>query len=99
MGADGTTVTLNAASSTITPADGVPVATTIFNTAVDPLPSTDGRRVKSNQVFLVPTQRLLDNTSYSVVLNGTNTGMVTAANPTGAFSRTFTFSTATNMTL
>ena len=99
MGADGTTVTLNAASSTITPAGGVPVATTLFDTAADPLPSTDGRNVKSNQVFLVPTQRLLDNTTYTVVLNGTNTGMVTSANPTGAFSRTFTFTTATNTTL
>ena len=99
MGADGTTVTLNAASSTMTPAGGVPVATTIFNSAVDPLPLTDGRRVKSNQVFLVPTQRLLDNTAYTVVLNGTNTGMVTSANPTGAFTRTFTFTTATNTTL
>jgi hypothetical protein len=99
MGADGTTVTLNAASSTITPAGGVPVATTLFNSAVDPLPSTDGRNVKSNQVFLVPTQRLLDNTTYTVVLNGTNTGLVTSANPTGAFFRTFTFSTATNTTL
>jgi len=99
MGADGTTVTLNAASSTMTPAGGVPVATTLFNSAVDPLPSTDSRRVKSNQVFLVPTQRLLDNTTYTVVLNGTNTGLVTSANPTGAFSRTFTFTTATNTTL
>jgi hypothetical protein len=99
MGADGTTVTLNAASSTMTPAGGVPVATTLFNISVDPLPSTDGRRVKSNQVFLVPTQRLLDNTTYTVVLNGTNTGLVTSANPTGAFSRTFTFTTATNTTL
>ena len=99
MGADGNTVTLNAASSTMTPAGGVPVATTIFNSAVDPLPSTDSRRVKNNQVFLVPTQRLLDNTTYTVVLNGTNTGMVTSANPTGAFTRTFTFTTATNTTL
>jgi hypothetical protein len=99
MGADGTTVTLNAASSTMTPAGGVPVATTLFNSAVDPLPSTDSRRVKSNQVFLVPIQRLLDNTTYTVVLNGTNTGLVTNANPTGAFYKTFTFSTATNTTL
>lgn len=97
--APGTTVTLNLTSSSITPAGGSAVPTTIFNTAVDPLPSTDGRRVKSNQVFLVPTQRLLDNTTYTVVLNGTNTGMVTSANPTGAFTKTFTFNTVTNTTL
>jgi len=98
MGADGTTVTINAASSSITPLGGSPVATTVFNSAVDPLPPTDGRNVKNNQVFLVPTQRLLDNTTYTVVLNGTNTGMVTNANPSGAYSRTFTFSTLTPTT-
>lgn len=98
MGADGTTVTINAASSSITPLGGSPVATTVFNSTVDPLPPTDGRNVKNNQVFLVPTQRLLDNTTYTVVLNGTNTGMVTSVNPTGAYSRTFTFSTLTHKT-
>lgn len=99
QGAPGTTVTLNLASSSIAPVGGTAVPTTIFNTAVDPLPSTDGRRVKSNQVFLVPTQRLLDNTTYSVVLTGTSTGMVGSANPTGAFTKTFTFNTLTNTTL
>lgn len=99
MGAEGTFVTINVASSSITPTGGVAVATTVFNSAVDPLLSTDSRRVKSNQVFLVPTDRLLDNTTYTVVINGTNTGMVSTANPTGSFYRTFTFSTVTATTL
>ncbi len=98
MGADGTTVTINVASSSITPLGGSAVATTVFNRAVDPLLDSDRRKVKNNQVFLVPTQRLLDNTTYTVVLNGTNTGMVTNANPSGAYSRTFTFSTLTPTT-
>lgn len=75
------------------------MATTIFNSAVDPLLPDDSRRVKSNQVFLVPTQKLLDNTTYTVVINGTNTGMVSTTNPTGSFYRTFTFNTVTNTTL
>lgn len=99
VGAEGTTVTINAESSSIIPAGGVAVATTIFNSAVDPLAVSDSRRVKSNQVFLVPTDRLLDNTTYTVVINGTNTGMVSTANPTGSFYRTFTFSTVTTTTL
>lgn len=99
MGAEGTTVTINATSSSITPTGGAPVATTIFDSIFDPLPIGDGRRVKSHQVFLVPTDRLLDNTTYTVVINGTNTGMVSTANPTGSFYRTFTFSTVTNTTL
>ncbi|MDH4481710.1 MAG: hypothetical protein QE279_03280 [Rhodoferax sp.] len=98
MGADGTTVTINAASSTITPVGGTAVVTTVFNRAVDPLRDSDSRKVKNNQVFLVPTQRLMDNTTYTVVLNGTNTGMVTSANPSGAYSRAFTFSTLTPTT-
>ena len=99
MGAEGTTVTINATSSSITPTGGAPVATTIFDSIFDPLPIGDGRRVKSHQVFLVPTDRLLDNTTYTVVINGTNTGMVSTANPTGSFYRTFTFSTVTTTTL
>ena len=99
MGAEGTTVTLDTANSSITPNGGTAVATTIFDSIVDPLPIGDGRRVKSHQVFLVPTDRLLDNTTYTVVVNGTNTGMVSAANPTGSFYRTFTFSTVTTTTL
>lgn len=99
MGAEGTTLTINPTTSSITPGGGSPVATTIFNSAVDPLLPDDSRRVKSNQVFLVPTQKLLDNTTYTVVINGTNTGMVSTTNPTGSFYRTFTFNTVTNTTL
>ena len=99
MGAEGTTLTINPTTSSITPAGGVPVATTIFSTTVDPLGPNDGRNIKSHQIFLVPTQRLLDNTTYTVIINGTNTGMVSNANPTGAFYRTFTFNTLTNTTL
>jgi hypothetical protein len=69
---------------------GAPVPTRWLTSAND-----QHGRLQPNQVFLVPTQRLADNTSYSVTLTGTNTGEVTAGNPTGAFTKTFTFTTGT----
>jgi VCBS repeat-containing protein len=83
-----TTVTLT--SGTITKRGGSAVPTTTLTAANDP-----NQRLGVNEVFLVPTVRLADNSTYDVVIAGTNTGMISAANPTGAFTRSFSFSTGT----
>jgi len=88
MTATGSTVTLDAARSTITPRGGVALPTRLLTQSNDP-----NARLSSNQVFLMPTTRLGDNTTYDVVLNGTLSTLVTDANPTGAWSRAFTFYT------
>jgi hypothetical protein len=49
--------------------------------------------VETNEVFLVPTERLADNRTYDVILNGTLSTLVSANNPTGAWSRAFSFTT------
>jgi hypothetical protein len=86
--ATGSTVTLDAARSTITPRGGVALPTRLLTQSNDP-----NGRLTSNQVFLVPTTRLADNTTYDVVLNGTLSTLITDANPTGTWSRAFTFYT------
>ena len=88
MTATGSTVTLDAARSTITPRGGVALPTRLLTQSNDP-----NVRLASHQAFLVPTTRLADNTTYDVVLNGTLSTLVTDANPTGAWSRAFTFYT------
>ena len=88
MSANGTALTLNSGSIKLRGGSEVPA--TNLNKDNDP-----NRRLASNQVFLVPTQRLADNSTYDVVLTGTNTGMVSTTNPTGYFSRTFSFTTGT----
>lgn len=84
----GSTVTLDSVRSTITPRGGVALPTRLLTQSNDP-----NARLTSNQVFLVPTTRLADNATYDVVLNGTLSTLVTDANPTGSWSRSFTFHT------
>ncbi|MFY7808511.1 MAG: VCBS domain-containing protein [Fimbriimonadaceae bacterium] len=87
-GAPGTTTTLT--SGVIQAVGGAAVPTRWLNSANDP-----NGLLGAHEVILAPTQRLADNTTYSVTLVGTNTGEVTLANPTGAFTKTFTFQTGT----
>jgi hypothetical protein len=88
LSSSGTTITLT--NGTITRKGGAGVPVTVLTKDNDPI-----KRLTSNQVFLVPTERLADNSTYDVVLSGTNTGMVSVSNPTGFFSRTFSFTTGT----
>lgn len=90
MTAAGSTVTLDAVRSTITPRGGVALPTRLLTQSNDP-----NARLASNQVFLMPTTRLADNMTYDVVLNGTLSTLVTDTNPTGTWSRAFTFYTGT----
>lgn len=85
-GAPGTTTVMS--SGVIQPVGGAAVPTRWLNSSNDP-----HLRLQPNEVFLVPTQQLAENTAYSVTLVGTNTGEVTPQNPTGAFTKTFVFST------
>ena len=84
----GTKLTLVNGSITLRNGGAVPV--TVLNNANDPQ-----KRLQSNQVFLVPTQRLADNSTYDVALSGTHSGLISTANPTGAFTRNFSFTTGT----
>lgn len=88
MGATGSTVSLKSGSITLRGGASVPV--TVLTKDNDPQ-----LRLLANQVFLVPTQRLADNSTYEVVLTGTHSGMVSTTNPQGTFSRSFSFSTGT----
>jgi VCBS repeat-containing protein len=88
MSSFGTALVLSSGSVALRGGAGVPV--TVLTKDNDPQ-----KRLTTNQVFVVPTQRLADNSTYDVVLIGTNTGMVSAGNPTGYFSRTFSFTTGT----
>ena len=69
----------------------VPVAVLTSNNDVNHM-------LEDNQVFVVPTVNLEDNSTYTVNISGTNTGLVSVANPTGAFSKAFSFRTATYAT-
>lgn len=55
--------------------------------------------VAAHQLAIVPEQGLQQNATYWVTLSGTSTSLVTASNPSGAFTRTFSFSTADYHTL
>ncbi|PUE08673.1 hypothetical protein B9Z51_06900 [Limnohabitans sp. T6-5] len=83
-----TTVALT--SGTITLKNGAAVVTTTLTAANDPQ-----RRLLSNQVFLVPTTRLADNSEYVVALSGTSTGLIGAGNLLGTWTKEFTFRTGT----
>jgi VCBS repeat-containing protein len=86
----GTTITLT--SGTIAPRGGSALATRTLTAANDPQ-----KQLQLNEVFLVPTTRLLDNTTYDVALSGTSTGLVSASNPTGGWIRNFYFTTGTTL--
>ncbi|WP_194945658.1 hypothetical protein [Limnohabitans sp. DM1] len=88
MSSNGTTLTL--ASWQITQRGGASVPVTVLTKENDP-----HKRLTANQVFVVPTQRLANNSTYDVVLSGTNSGMISSANPTGSFNRIFSFTTGT----
>ncbi len=90
MSARGTTLSLTSWAITLQGGMGVPV--TVLTKDNDPQKGTP-QALQANQIFVVPTQMLADNSTYDVSVTGTNTGMITANNPTGAFSRKFSFST------
>jgi hypothetical protein len=94
MSATGSTLTVTSASITLRGGAAVPVVQ--LNVGNDPLPATSPIRLTANQAFIVPTTHLADNATYDVAIAGTNSGMVTAANPTGAFTKAFSFQTGTN---
>lgn len=81
---------LTVSSARITRRGGADEAVTLLTKANDPQ-----QRVRENEAFVVPTQRLADNATYDVTVSGTSTGRVGAGNPTGAFTLTFPFTTAT----
>lgn len=85
-GAPGTTTTMSA--GVIQPVGGAAVPTRWLTRGNDP-----HGLLQPNEVFLMPTERLVPNTDYLVTLSGTNTGEVTTQNPTGSFTRSFTFRT------
>lgn len=84
----GTTITLTA--GTMIERGGAVVPTTVLTAANDPK-----TKLLVNQVFLVPQVRLADNAIYDVSLSGTSTGKISSSNPTGAWTKTFAFSTGT----
>ena len=88
----GPNTTLTLTSGTITLRGGAQVPTTILNAANDPV-----RALEASQIFLVPTVRLADNATYDVVMTGTSTGLMGPANPTGAWSKSFSFTTGTRL--
>lgn len=85
-----TNTTLTLTSGTMTLRGGAAVPTVWLTKANDP-----NTILKGNEVFLSPTVGLADNAFYDVRLVGTNTGMITSDNPTGAFTRDFSFKTGT----
>ena len=84
----GSTVTVNLQTSSIVARGGAPVNTRLLTRTTDP-----HGIVETNEVFLVPTERLADNRTYDVILNGTLSALVSGNNPTGAWSRAFSFTT------
>lgn len=83
-----TTITLSSGTVTLRGAAAVP--TTTLTSSNDPQ-----LRLQANQVFLVPTTRLADNATYDVSMSGTSTGLVSSSNPTGAWTKSFSFTTGT----
>ena len=88
MSAKGTTISLQSWSIKLRGGASVPVI--VFDKEADP-----NKILLSNEIFVVPTQRLADNSTYEVVLSGKNSGMISSANPTGSFDRSFSFTTGT----
>jgi VCBS repeat-containing protein len=86
--ATGPDTSLTLSAGTITKRGGAAVPTTTLTASNDP-----NQRLLANEVFLVPTARLADNSTYDVMLSGTSSGMISSANPTGAWSRSFSFTT------
>lgn len=88
----GPDTTLTLTSGTITLRGGSQVPTTVMNRGSDP-----AGLLQASQIFLVPTVRLADNATYDVVMTGTSTGLMGPANPTGAWSKSFSFTTGTRL--
>lgn len=84
----GTTLTVTSARITLQGGVDVPVA--LLTKANDP-----NHILNNNQVFIVPTQALAENSSYQVTASGTSSGKSTAQNLNGEFTISFTFSTST----
>jgi hypothetical protein len=88
--ASGPNTTITLSSGTVTLRGGAAVPTTTLTSSNDPQ-----SRLQPNQVFLVPTTRLADNSTYDVSMSGTSTGLVSSGNPTGTWSKSFSFTTGT----
>ena len=88
----GPNTTLTLTSGTITLRGGAQVPTTVMNRSNDP-----AGFLEASKIFLVPTVRLADNATYDVVMTGTSTGLIGQANPTGAWSKSFSFTTGTRL--
>ncbi|WP_090140038.1 VCBS domain-containing protein [Limnohabitans sp. DM1] len=86
----GPNTTIALTSGTVTLRGGAAVPTTTLTSSNDPQ-----SRLQSNQVFLVPTARLANNSTYDVSLAGTSTGLISTSNPNGTFTKSFTFTTGT----
>lgn len=86
----GPTTTITLMSGTVTLRGGAAVPTTTLTSSNDP-----HARLQANQVFLVPTVRLANNATYDVSMSGTSSGLVSSSNPTGAWTKAFSFTTGT----
>jgi hypothetical protein len=86
----GSNTTITLSSGTVTLRGGATVPTTKLTSSNDPQ-----ARLQGNELFLVPTVRLADNAIYDVALSGTSTGLVSPSNPTGTWTKSFTFATGT----
>ena len=80
-------------SSRVAPVGGVELGTVQLTYSNDPNKAKNFLR--ANEVFIVPVKPLLDNTTYDVVVTGTNSGLVSSSNPSGSFNRSFKFKTGT----
>lgn len=88
MSGPGTTLAVTSARVALQGGSDAPI--TILTKANDP-----HQRLADNQVFVVPTQALAENSTYNVAISGTSTGKIGASNPTGSFTTVFTFQTGT----
>lgn len=84
------TTTITLVSGTVTLRGGAAVPTTTLTSSNDPQ-----ARLQANQVFLVPTVRLANNATYDVSMTGTSSGLVSSTNPTGTWTKAFSFTTGT----
>lgn len=82
--------TLSVTSARITRQGGADAPITVLTKANDPQ-----NRLTDNQVFVVPTQGLAENATYLATISGTTSGKISASNPTGAFTVSFTYQTST----
>lgn len=88
MSGPGTTLRVNSARLTLQGGSDVPLTT--LTKSNDP-----NQRLTDNEVFIVPTQALAENSTYQFTVAGTNSAKVTTQNPNGEFTLSFKFGTST----